>query len=64
MRTFQREIQRTLQLLQPVDENGLGQIARQVVASKDADQVLQEVTTLQLKLNDLAQRIKAEQNLR
>ncbi len=64
VRTFQREIQRTLQLLQPVDENGLGQIARQVVASKDADQVLQEVTTLQLKLNDLAQRIKAEQNRR
>lgn len=63
-RSFHQGIQRTLRLLQPVDEKGLKQLAQQVVKSRDATQVLEEAAILQQKLDHLITYIKAEQKTR
>lgn len=60
-RSFHQGIQRTLRLLQPVDDKGLKQLAQQVAKSRDAVRVLEEVTALQQKLEHLLTHIKAEQ---
>ncbi|MEI2609580.1 MAG: ParB N-terminal domain-containing protein [Candidatus Promineifilaceae bacterium] len=63
-RSFHQGVQRTLRLLQPVDEKGLRQLAQQVAKSRDVALVLEEVAVLQQKLGHLLAHIKAEQKTR
>jgi ribosomal protein S6 len=50
-----------LRLLLTVDDKGLKQLAQQVAKSRDATQVLEEVTVLQKKLEHLVTHLKTEQ---